>query len=132
MVAFAFTLLILRELAFIASGVMLCQMAYKMFLKGVDTGGADEMSFGTYVTVKGGGPGIVFVCLGTVVIVYSISTAGRLEEGELATLASFDQEQCEGHLIEDDPELHLQEPGAEESEHQPSELGVRIGGDEAP
>jgi hypothetical protein len=91
MTAFTLALLILRELAFIATGVLLCRMGFILFLKGVDAGGAEEFSLGTYIKLKGGGPGIVFVTLGAAVIIYSIATAGRLEGDELEALVDLDR-----------------------------------------
>jgi len=92
MLAFTFVLIILRELAFIASGMALCVMAFRLFATGITSGGAEEMTFGDYIKVRGGGPGIVFVCLGAVIIIYSISTAGHLEPSELEALIAFDTE----------------------------------------
>lgn len=92
MAGFTLTLLILRELAFIAAGWALCHMAYRLFMAGVDAGGAEEMTLGKYMKLKGGGPGIVFVALGSAIIVYSIYSAGRLEPDELQMLLAADQE----------------------------------------
>ena len=94
MAAFTFILLTLRELAFIGAGMALCQMGYRLFMAGVEGGGAEEMTFGKYLRLKGGGPGIVFVSLGTVIIVYLIATAGKLEPSEMELLLAFDNE-CE-------------------------------------
>jgi len=61
----------------------LCVMGYRLFLAGITAGGAEEMTFGKSFKLKGGGPGIVFVALGATIIVYTITTAGRLSPEEL-------------------------------------------------
>ena len=78
MLTFTFAMLLIREVSFILSGMALCHMAYKLFVAGVQAGGAEEMSLGTYIKLKGGGPGLVFVTLGAAIILYTIATAGRL------------------------------------------------------
>jgi len=91
MTAFALSLVILRELAFIGTGAVLCHMGYRLFLAGVDAGGAEELSLGTYIKLKGGGPGIVFATLGAAVIIYTITTTGRLEPKEFEMLVELDR-----------------------------------------
>jgi len=86
MVLVTFSLLLIREIAFIGSGLALCHMAYKLFIAGVQDGGAEEMTLGKYLKVKGGGPGIVFVTLGAMIILYTISTSTQMEPDEMKTL----------------------------------------------
>ncbi|MDB4278128.1 hypothetical protein N9917_00795 [Deltaproteobacteria bacterium] len=91
MVVFTFTLLVLREITFILSGLALCYMAFRLFLAGVDSGGAEEMTLGKYLKLKGGGPGLVFVCLGAFIIIYTIAKSGRLDKDEMGMLLEADK-----------------------------------------
>ena len=86
MVVWLMGLLFLREMAFVAVGLAMIHMAYQLFLAGVINGGADELTVGTWIKVKGGGPGIAFACLGAGIVVYTIATTGRLELKEIVEL----------------------------------------------
>jgi 5-methylcytosine-specific restriction endonuclease McrA len=75
-----------REMAFVLVGLAMIHMAYRLFLSGIDTGGAEELSVGKWIQVKGGGPGIAFACLGAGIVIYTISMTGRLELKEIVAL----------------------------------------------
>jgi hypothetical protein len=110
MLQYTISLLFLRELAFILSGVALCWMAYRLFLVGVQEGGAEEVSIGTYLRVKGGGPGTVFALLGAGVLIYAIMHAGRMDSEMLELLIDAD---AEARLDEHHSELETPAPLAD-------------------
>jgi len=62
---------VIYDLTYGVIGLLIMFMAYRLFTQGILKGGAQELTFGKWIKVKGGAPGIFFAIIGAAVIIHT-------------------------------------------------------------